>query len=65
MAVSVECSRVNTKRDWKASDIGNRAALVNAERGLSPFAMVDLTDEDVALMQQYHKELLNTSLVST
>ena len=24
-------------RDWTVSDIGNRAALVNAERSLSPF----------------------------
>ena len=58
---------VNTivKRDWAASDIGNRAALVNAARGLSPFEMVDLTEEDMELMQQNHEDLLNTSLVST
>ena len=40
------------KRDWTASYIGKRAALVNAARGLSPFTMVDLTKEDVELMQQ-------------
>ena len=31
------------KRDWKASDIRNRVALVNAARCLSPFAVVYLT----------------------
>ena len=39
-------------RDWTASDIGNRSALVNAARGLSPFAMVDLTEEGVSLIKQ-------------
>ena len=38
---------------------------MNAARGLSPFEMVDLTEEDMALMQQNHEDLLNTSLVST
>ena len=40
-------------------------ALENAARVLSPFEMVDLTEEDVALMQKYHKDLLNASLVPT
>ena len=31
-------------RDWTAPDIGNRADLMNAARGLSPFAVVDLTE---------------------
>ena len=47
------------------SDIGKRVALVNAARVLSPFVIVDLTEEDVALMQQDREELLNASLVST
>ena len=53
------------KRDWMASDIVKRAASVNEARGLSPFAMVYLTEEDVALMQEDQNDLLNTSLVST
>ena len=53
------------KRDWTASDIGNIAALLNASRGLSPFLMVYLTEEEVSLMQKYHEDLLNVSLVST
>ena len=39
-------------RDWTASDLGKRAGLVNAAKGLCPFAMVDLTEEDVAEMAQ-------------
>ena len=53
------------KRERTASDIGKRVVLVNIERGLSPFAMVYLTEENVALMKQYHEYLLNESLVST
>ena len=40
------------KKDWTMSDIRKRAALVNAARGLSPFAMVDLTEEGVSLIKQ-------------
>ena len=47
------------------SDIGKRVALVNAARVLSPFVIVDLTEEDVALIQQDHEDLLNASLLST
>ena len=32
------------KHDLTASEIGKMEALVNLERGLSPFAMVDLTE---------------------
>ena len=52
------------KRDWTESDIRKREALVNAERGLSPFLMGYLIEEDVVLMKQYHEYLLNLSLVS-
>ena len=48
-----------------ASDTGKRAALVNAARVLSPFAMVDLTLEDISLMKQDHEDLLNMLLVPT
>ena len=51
------------KRDWTSSDTGKRSALVNSERGLSPFVMVDLIEEYMALMHQDHKYLLNASLV--
>ena len=53
------------KRDLIASYIGKIEALANAARFLSPFLMGDLTEEDVALMQQDHKDLINVSLVST
>ena len=53
------------KRDWTASDIGRRVALVNAARFISPFTIVYFTEEDMALMQQCQKHLINVSLVST
>ena len=52
------------KRDWEASYTSKMVSLVNAERGLLPSAMVDLTKEDVALMKRYHEDLLNASIVS-
>jgi len=53
------------KRDWTGSDLCKRAALVNAAKGLSPFATVDLTEEDVAEMTQDYEDLQNASAVST
>ena len=44
-------------------DIGKRAAFVNAGRGISPFVIVYFTEEDVAFMEQDHKDLINDSLV--
>ena len=41
-------TKITMKRDWT----GSGAALVNAAKGLSPFAMVDLTEEDVTKMTQ-------------
>lgn len=57
--------KIIINRDWTASDIIKRSALVNSERGLSPFNMVDFIEEDVVLMKQDHKDLINASLVST
>ena len=45
------------KRDWTDSDLVKRALLVNAEKLLSLFTMVDLTEEDVAEMDQEFKDL--------
>ena len=53
------------KRDWTASDLSKRAALVNAAKGFSPFAMVDLSDEDVAEMMQDNEDLLSATHIST
>ena len=58
-------AKIIVNRYWTASDIVKMAALVNAARFLSPFLVVDLTEEDVALIQQEHKNLINASLVST
>jgi len=52
------------KRDWTASDLNRRAAFVNAAKGLSPFAMVDLTEDDVAEMIQDNEDMGNASTVT-
>ena len=67
MEVPLYPTLVNTivKRYCKASYIIKIYTLVNAARGLSPFVMVAFKEEDMALMQQDHKDLLNMSLVST
>ena len=52
------------KRDWTASDLGKRAVLVNAAKGLFPFALIDLTDEDVALMVEDDEDLYKATAVS-
>jgi len=36
------------KWDWTGQDVGKRGALANTAKSLSPFAMVDLTEDDVA-----------------
>lgn len=52
------------KRDWTGQDVGKRAALAHAAKGLSPFAMVDLTEDDVAYMQQEDDDLKYATTVS-
>ena len=46
-------------RNWTAQNLGKCTALVSAVQGLSPFAMVDLIEEDVAAMQQASVDLAN------
>ena len=53
------------KRDWIATDHNEGAALVNAAKGFSPFAMIDLSDEDVAEMMQDDADLLSATNIST
>ena len=53
-------------RDWTGSDLGRRAAWVNAAKRLSIFAMVlDLNEEDVVEMAQEFDDLQNTTAVTT
>jgi len=53
------------KRDWTGQDIGKRVVLAHAAKGLSPFAMVDLTEEDdVACMQQEADDLRSTTTIT-
>ena len=65
VALHPELTKTIIKRDWTGSDLGKRAALVNAAKGNSPFACVDLTEEDVAEMTQDYEDLLHASAVST
>ena len=52
------------KRDWVASDLGTRAAFVNALKGLSPFAMLDLTEEEVADMHELDADITAATAVT-
>ena len=51
------------KKDWTASDLGKQAALVDSAKGLSPFALINLTDEDVALMVEDDEDLYKVTVV--
>ena len=48
-------------RKWTGNDLGRRPAYIHAAAGLSP---LDLSEEDVALMQQDYDDLTNASSVS-
>ena len=50
-------------RNWTAQDLGKRVALVNATSRLSPFAMVDLTEDNIAEMTQVSTDLANATSV--
>ena len=65
VALHPELTKTIIKRDWTGSDLGKRAALVNAAKGNSPFACVDLTEEDVAEMTEDYEDLHKASAVST
>jgi len=52
------------KRDWTGQDVGKRAALAHTAKGLSPFAMVDLTEDDVACMQQEADNLRSATTIT-
>ena len=52
------------KRNWTASDLGTRAAFVNAMKGLSPFGMLDLTEEEVADMHELDGDLTAATAVT-
>ena len=56
--------RMIRQRNWTGGDLGKRPALVNASAGLSPFAMMDLTEEDVAEMKLTWDDLTSATTVS-
>ena len=45
------------KRDWSAGDLGRRAVFANTMKGLLSFVMLDLMEEDVALMYKLDNDL--------
>ena len=49
--------KTTRKWDWLASDLEKWAALVNAEKGISPFVLIDLSEEDIALTIQNYEDL--------
>jgi len=51
------------KRHWTGQDVGKRAALAHTAKGLSPFALVDLTEDDVACMQQEADDLRSSTTI--
>ena len=51
-------------RDWTATDLGKIPAYVNAAKGLSPFAMIDLTLDDIAVMTIDDQDLASASHIS-
>ena len=44
-------------RDWTAADMGFTPSYLNAAKGLSPFAMIDFTLEDIAVMTNTDTDL--------
>ena len=50
--------------DWMASDLGKREALVNKAKGISPFALIDIFEEDIAVITQHNKDLQRATAVS-
>ena len=46
------------------SDLGKQSALVNAAKGISPFAMIYLLEEDIAVMTRYYEDLQRSMAVS-
>jgi len=51
------------KWDWTGKDVSKWVALARAAKGLSPFAMVDLTEDNVAYMQQEDDDLKYATMV--
>lgn len=47
-----ELSKCIVDRDWTGGEQSTRPTLENAAKGISPFAMLDITDEEVAIMTQ-------------
>ncbi len=47
-----ELNKCIVDRDWTGGEQSTRPTLENVAKGISPFAMLDITDEEVAIMTQ-------------
>ena len=45
-----------SKQDWAKSDLEKRETLVNAVNVISPFAMIDLLEEDIDVMIHHYED---------
>ena len=52
-------------QNWMAQDLGIIALFENAAKGISPFAIFDLTNEDIAIMGSEAYDLERAAVVTT
>ncbi len=60
-----ELLRTIIKRTWTAQDLGKRSAYANAAKGVTPFAMIDLSDNDVAEMYMTAADVSQATYVTS
>lgn len=52
------------KQDWLAGDVGKHASYVNAAKGISPFAMFDFSEDNVAVMVQDFQDISSATTIT-
>ena len=60
-----ELIKTISRHDWTASALRKQAALVNVEKGISPFAMIDISEEAIAVMTQNYEDIHRATVVNT
>ena len=56
--------KIISKLDWAVSDLGKRASLINAEKCISPFTVIDLSEKDISVIKQHYEDLQRAMAVS-
>ena len=56
-AAAALAKTIGAKREWNGLDFSTLPTLDNAAKGLSPFALMDLSDDEVAAMAQDTQDL--------